>query len=87
MKQLRKVFEGIGEVRGFLFTQIKSSKKGYIYHVNDENNIHYEIFKKRSGTNPFSNKEAVFYPRSNSFGLWAWTFRDKKQAEDKLKTL
>ena len=69
MKQLRTDFTGIGEVRGFEFTQLKRTEKGYIYSVDKGESIHFEVFKHRENTH-FKN---VSYPKTRSFGVWAWT--------------
>jgi hypothetical protein len=77
MKQLEEQFIGKGEVKGFVFTQVKKSDKAYIYEVSDEGKIHYEVFKHaenpRFGT--------ISYPGAKSFGLVAWTVRDLPAAE------
>jgi hypothetical protein len=69
MKQLQENFIGRGEVKGFIFTQIKKSDKAYIYEVNCDGFVHYEVFKHKEN-NQFN---CVSYPKSLSFGLWAWT--------------
>ena len=69
MKQLREDFKGIGEVRGFEFTQLKRTEKGYVYAVNKGNSIHFEVFKHKEN----KRYECVSYPRTKSFGVWAWT--------------
>ena len=70
MKQLKKYFEGVGEVRGYSFKQI-SSIEGllYVYEVKGVNTTHYEVFRH------VENKRfnCISYPRSAAFGIWAWT--------------
>lgn len=71
MKQLEKDFKGRGEVKGYQFHQIHADADGFIYEVSnvETNNHHYEVFKHVENTQ-FDN---ISYPRSNSFGFWAWT--------------
>mgnify|MGYP003443620271 CR=1 FL=1 len=40
-------FEGKGEVKGFLFTQVVKGEKSYIYEVKFSNSRHYEVFKRK----------------------------------------
>ena len=40
-------FEGKGEVKGFLFTQVVKGEKSYIYEVKFNNSRHYEVFKRK----------------------------------------
>ena len=47
IKKLEKTILGVGEVKGFLFTQIKESDNAYIYKVETEHSIHFELFKKK----------------------------------------
>lgn len=80
---LTKYYLGIGEVKGFKFYQEAETPYGYIYRVENEGIIWYEVFKRKVNT-MYNN---VSYPRSTSFGKWAWTKRSKKEAELKLKSL
>lgn len=82
MKQLRKEFTGIGEVRGFTFRQISLTKWGFLYEVDFGGTKYYEVFKKRVNTQ-FNN---VSYPSSKAFGLWAWTTSDFERAEQILNS-
>ena len=72
MKQLAKEFIGKGEVKGFIFTQIKKSDKAYIYKVDCDGSIHYEVFKYKEN----KQFDCVSYPKTGSFGLWAWTYME-----------
>lgn len=76
MKELLKHFIGIGEVRGFRFTQLKATNKAYLYEVDVFGQIHYETFKHKVNER-FGN---VRYPRSRHFGEWAQTTRDFNKA-------
>ena len=80
IKELKKEFIGVGEVRGFLFRQIKRTNYGFIYEVAAGNGKHYEVFKRRINKQFFN----VSYPRSKSFGLWAWTTSSLDKANEIL---
>jgi hypothetical protein len=85
-------FEGKGEVKGFTFTQVEKSEKMYLYKVKYEGFVYYELFEIR--TAPlcvnFENREysdtefREVYPKANDFGVWAWTFRDLKDAKKRM---
>ena len=98
IQKLPKEFIGGGEVHGFNFKQVFAIKKGYIYEVNDEGKIHYEAFENNvvqctnvemvKGKMVVSSIEGSFketYPRSNGFGIRAWTCRSLESAKLKLK--
>ena len=83
MRQLEKDFIGTGEVKGFIFTQIKKSEYGYIYRVIAGGTSHYEVFKHTENT----RYNCVSYPRSKSFGLWAWHCSDLVKALERLEQI
>ncbi|MBC3759715.1 hypothetical protein H7U19_14980 [Hyunsoonleella sp. SJ7] len=83
VKGLPLSFEGRGEVKGFVFNQIESSKGGFIYEVNSGANMYYEVFKRVINY----RFNCVSYPRSKSFGIWAWTFMDLNSAREKFNEL
>lgn len=84
MKELAKEFIGRGEVRGFIFRQLKKSKLGYIYEVNPETgSLHYEVFRKKIN----ERYQTVTYPKSGSFSKIAWTYNSFEEALDKFKEL
>ena len=70
MKPLQLTFEGRGEVSGYTFTQMPESIVGekYIYKLESEGHTHYEVFLHKEN----SQFDCVSYPKSNSFGIWAW---------------
>jgi len=78
--ELRKEFIGIGEVKGYKFTQIYSSKWGFIYEVDTGGTKYYEVFKR------VLNKQfnVISYPKQKSFGRWAWTIGSLEKAKEKL---
>ena len=96
MIELEKEFIGSGDVRGFKFRQIKKNKFAFIYEVTnfseDENinkiNTYYEVFRRKISKESdgllnnvmvhFESKEV--YPRSNSFGIWAYCIDDYNNA-------
>ena len=84
MKELEMIFKGTGEVSIYDFKQVKKTEKGYIYAIYDKNNVsHYEVFKRKEN----ARFGCVSYPKSNSFGLWAWTFKSFELATNKLNCL
>jgi hypothetical protein len=83
MKELQIEFIGRGEVKGFNFTQIKKSDKAYIYKVDCNGFEHYEVFKHREN----KHFNCISYPKTASFGLWAWTYKDLILAIDKFDLL
>lgn len=80
MKELEKEFIGKGQVKGFLFTQVKKTEHGYIYQVSDNGNLRYEVFKRKLNT----RFECVSYPSNNSFGIWAFATPILERAEEIL---
>ena len=89
MKELELKFTGKGEVKDFNFTQLRKSDKAYLYVVESEGSIHYEVFSKKTDfLYDFENKQRlsdkyVRYPKSYDFGIWAWTFMDLNKSLDK----
>lgn len=83
IKLLPEQFTGRGEVRGFLFTQLEATDKAFLYKVEDEGAIYYEVFIKRENTR-YGN---VSYPTAHAFGKWAWIYRKKEKALKKLSEL
>jgi hypothetical protein len=83
MKELRESFEGKGEMKGFIFTQLQKTDKCYLYEVKTEGHIGYEVFQHKINT----HFNCISYPSSKAFGVWAWYFRDKNKAITKLKEI
>jgi ribosomal protein S27E len=83
MKELQKEFIGRGEVKGFIFTQIKKSNNAYIYKVDCDGCEHYEVFKHKENT----QFKCISYPKTGSFGLWAWTYKSFESALEKYDLL
>jgi len=83
MKQLEKEFIGKGQVKGFMFTQIKQNNYGYIYRIEADKLTHYEVFTHK----PNKRFNCVSYPTNHAFGIWAWTYRDLEKAEERFNDI
>ena len=81
LKELPLEFVGEGEVRGFLFSQVCRTDRGYIYRVQEEDKVWYEVFERK--INQFNG---ISYPRSKSFGVWAWWYGSLDRAKEKLNS-
>ena len=83
MKELKKVFIGRGEVKGFKFTQIHYTNRAFLYEINTGESIYYEVFKK------VLNRRfaCVSYPTSDHFGIWAWTYLSYGEAKERFNQL
>jgi len=77
MKELKEYFSGRGQVKGYVFNQIRSTDWGFIYEVSGDNTKHYEVFKRKENT----LYDCISYPTDKSFGIWAWTIYDLDKAE------
>ena len=82
IKGLPQEFVGQGEVRGFFFTQVQATNKGFIYSVMSGGEVWYEVFRRK--INQFGG---VSYPKSKSFGKWAWSYMSLEKAMNKLRSL
>lgn len=83
MKELKEEFTGRGDVGGFLFKQLAKSDKAYMYEVNDEGRIQYEVFERRENT----RFNCVSYPGTQAFGNWAWCYDSKDRALSKFNQI
>lgn len=70
MRQLKTDFIGKGEVKGFEFTQLKKTDYGYIYAVNNGENVYFEVFKYKEN----DKYDCVLYPKTKDFAFGAWAF-------------
>ena len=92
MQELENQFIGTGEVKGFIFTKVFQNENGFVYKVECENSTHYEAFLRKEAAicidfvnRRYSDKDKkVTYPKSNSFGQWAWTCKSLESAIAKL---
>lgn len=83
LKELPIEFDGKGEVSGNKFRQLKKTEFGYIYErTSNESVVCYEVFKRRIN-NQFNT---VSYPKSKSFGMWAYCCSSLDAAERKLQS-
>ena len=82
MKELKTDFIGRGEVKGFEFTQLKKTEFGYIYAVNTGDRVHFEVFKRKENR----KFNCISYPKTKSFGVWAWTVGSMERACEILNT-
>lgn len=96
MKELDIKFKGSGEVSNFTFRQVASSIHGYVYEITDDNeNRHYETFERKEQEKSdtviagmiISYEAKVLYPKSNSFGAWAWCYKNKESAMRRFNEL
>lgn len=84
MNQLRKEFNGVGEVKGYFFRQIYFIKGVvYIYEVSNDTGTHYEVFKHKEN----KRFNCISYPKSSSFGVWAWTCGSLNQAHGRVQLI
>ena len=87
-KELEKTFVGVGEVAGFKFTQIYSCTAAYLYEVDQCGVIHYELLKRRETPLCIDFVKRLYsetefkevYPKSNDFGIWAWSCSTLRRA-------
>lgn len=87
IKKLPVEFIGKGEVKGFHFCQIKRGQNACIYKVVDEGCERYEVFKIKVRSMPGTMELFESYPKANSFGIWAWTFRNFEKAFGKFNMI
>ena len=83
MKELAEQNQGKGEVRGYLFTQIRQTDKAFIYEVSSGDRKYYEVFK-RVENHRFA---CISYSTSKAFGIWAWTYSTLEKAIKKFDEL
>jgi len=59
---------------------INATDWGFIYEVEYDGHINYEVFKK------LLNRRfaTVSYPTDKAFGIWAWTIMTLERAKNKL---
>ena len=100
MKNIEKLavtLIGGADVKGFIFTKYKESKKAYIYQVKipGVESIHYEVFEKKY--QPIFEdwatkkvKEGYYkevYPKTKAFGKYAWCCKELSKAEKIFESL
>lgn len=94
--ELEKVIVGNGEVKGYTYTQIERSDSAYLYEVSKYGVFMcFEVFKRKNSPVCIDFEKRLYsetefkesYPKSNSFGVWAWTKSTKQSALDLFNTL
>ena len=83
IRELRTDFTGLGQVRGFKFTQMSKTDSAFLYEVNTGDMIFYEIFKRRYNT--WFN--CISYPTNKAFGISAFTTPNLERAYEILNDL
>ena len=94
IEKLPDTFDGRAEVKGFTFTKIVSTEKGFIFKVNTGEADHYEVFKYKLTPVCLDFEKRIYaddqfkehYPKRNAFGVWAWTTLDYVRAQAILKS-
>lgn len=90
--KLEDRISGTGEVRGFLFTKEFENDKGYVYKVDTGDSTHFEAFYKKESPICIDFEKRIFsetemkevYPKSNSFGVWAWSVPSLERGIEKI---
>ncbi|AMR34254.1 hypothetical protein A0256_23775 [Mucilaginibacter sp. PAMC 26640] len=82
--ELPLYFDGRGEVKGFVFKQVKRSNTAYLYEVSDTfGNKWYEVFKRKINAR-FGN---IVYPKQDAFGVSAWSARTFELANQRFELI
>lgn len=86
-RELPLSFEGKGEVSGYDFKQVFNGNQWYIYRVSPKGKVsHFEIFKRQEQpAGGYAAENYIAYPRSNAFGIWAWTTKTIEEAQELIK--
>ncbi len=92
---LEKEFVGGGEVLGFSFKQVMFNDKAYVYEVRCGKVVYYEVFFRKTTAVCLDFEKRVYsdvdskerYPKSNDFGVWAWTVKGLDKAKAKFDSL
>jgi hypothetical protein len=87
-KELEETLEGIGETKGFVFTRVDRSNSAYLYKVDTGASVHYEVFERRNTPICIDFEQRIYsetdtketYPKSNDFGVWAWSTNSRLRA-------
>jgi len=95
IEKLPEQFTGKGEVRDFVFTLQEQSITAYLYKVDTMDATHYEVFEKRTTKKLIDFESRTYsdtelkerYPRSNDFGIWAWSVGDLNNAIVKMNNI
>ena len=82
MKDLQDRFDGRGQTKGFRFSQIRKTDKGFIYLVDTGDTKYFEVFKRKENT----MYDCISYPTDKAFRTWAWTVKYYDAALEKLNS-
>lgn len=88
-------FVGTGEVKGHNFILLKEGDYAFIYKKEQEENISFEVFKKKLSPLLISFEDRIYsetdfkykYPKSEDFGVWAFTFNNFNKALNKFNEI
>jgi hypothetical protein len=89
-------FIGLGEVKGFSFTRKEQLEgKGSLFEVNTGESIHFEVIKEKFNAKCVDFEKKIYsdnefvesYPKSNRFGIDAWSYYSFESALKKLNSL
>lgn len=83
MREPEKEFIGKGEAKGFKFKLLNANPRTFLYEVDIGHSKHYEVFLRKI----HSQYGHIMYPRSKSFGVWAWSFYNLDRATAKFNQL
>jgi hypothetical protein len=94
--KLESEFTGIGEVSGVQFSKVYEDENGYVYkrYDGDFSIPSFEAFYKKTAPICIDFKKRIYsetdfkevYPKSNSFGVWAWSVSGLQRGIEKLTT-
>jgi len=93
---LEKEIEGTGEVSGLKYRQIRVSDTAYLYEVSRDGIIVcFEVFERKNSAMCVDFEKRIYsetefketYPKSNSFGVWAWCYFKLASALEKFNSL
>ena len=95
IQKLEKEFTGIGEVKGFRFSQKIETEHAYLYEVSVNGFIHYEVIKRVKSPICIDFKNRIYsetefkeyYPKANSFGQLGWQNQSFIDATNKILTI
>ena len=85
IKELPIEFTGRGEVRGLQFRQLMKGNHTLLYDVTYDGITNHEVFEIRICLTPITKESYVGYPKANSFGVWARTYRNYEKAVEQFK--
>ena len=83
IRDLKTDFTGVGQVRGYKFTQISKTSIAFLYQVDTSDRLYYEVLRKRIN----HRFACVSYPTDKAFGIWAWTTPNIERAYKILNDL